>query len=148
VLARWCLGAGAPSLVSFNITTVSQRQDNMDRASQVLARGVPPGVPRSYRTLADHGNVPYTLLTCAEEPRWKRRRKANSILQVACKIGFRLFAQKDCEHRPPQQFLPLRVTPYCYSTCNRRLNLSIKINEHCSNFTEEVFHAARQVLQN
>ncbi|KAF8859121.1 hypothetical protein BDZ45DRAFT_621553, partial [Acephala macrosclerotiorum] len=28
----------------------------MDRASQVLAQGVPPGVPRSYRALADHGN--------------------------------------------------------------------------------------------
>ncbi len=30
----------------------------MDRASQVLAQSVPPGVPRSYRALADHGNVP------------------------------------------------------------------------------------------
>ncbi|KAF8848728.1 hypothetical protein BDZ45DRAFT_635332 [Acephala macrosclerotiorum] len=27
----------------------------MDRASQVLTQGVPPGVPRSYRALADHG---------------------------------------------------------------------------------------------
>jgi len=26
----------------------------MDRASQVLAQGVPPGVPKSYRALADH----------------------------------------------------------------------------------------------
>jgi hypothetical protein len=34
----------------------------MDKASQVLAQGVPPGVPRSYRALADHGNVPYTTL--------------------------------------------------------------------------------------
>jgi hypothetical protein len=30
----------------------------MDRASQVLARGVPPGVPKSYRALADHSAVP------------------------------------------------------------------------------------------
>ena len=29
----------------------SPRQDNIDRASQVLAQGVPPGVPRSYRAL-------------------------------------------------------------------------------------------------
>jgi hypothetical protein len=29
----------------------------MDRARQVLAQGVPPGVPKSYRALADHGNV-------------------------------------------------------------------------------------------
>jgi len=34
----------------------------MDRASQVLAQGVPPGVPRSCRALADHGNVPHSTL--------------------------------------------------------------------------------------
>ncbi|EMR88324.1 hypothetical protein BcDW1_3031 [Botrytis cinerea BcDW1] len=34
----------------------------MDKASQVLIRGVPPGVPRSYRALADHGNVPHSTL--------------------------------------------------------------------------------------
>ena len=34
----------------------------MDRASRVLARGVPPGVPASYRALADHGDVPYSTL--------------------------------------------------------------------------------------
>jgi hypothetical protein len=42
----------------------------MDKASQVLAQGVPPGVPpgvpRSYRALADHGNVLHsTLHHCA-----------------------------------------------------------------------------------
>jgi hypothetical protein len=34
----------------------------MDRATQVLAQGVPPGVPRSYRALADHGKVPHSTL--------------------------------------------------------------------------------------
>jgi hypothetical protein len=34
----------------------------MDRASQVLARGVPPGVPKSYRALANHANVPRSTL--------------------------------------------------------------------------------------
>ena len=34
----------------------------MDRASQVLAQGVPHGVPNSYRALADHGNVPRSTL--------------------------------------------------------------------------------------
>jgi hypothetical protein len=35
----------------------------MDRASQVLAQGVPPGVPKSYRALADHhGNVSHSTL--------------------------------------------------------------------------------------
>jgi hypothetical protein len=35
----------------------------MDRASQVLAQGVPPGVPKSYRALADYyGNVSHSTL--------------------------------------------------------------------------------------
>ena len=34
----------------------------MDRASQVLAQGMPPGVPKSYRTLADYGQVPRSTL--------------------------------------------------------------------------------------
>ena len=34
----------------------------IDRASQVLAQGVPPGVPESYRALADYGNVPRSTL--------------------------------------------------------------------------------------
>jgi hypothetical protein len=37
----------------------------MDRASQVLAQGVPDGVPNSYRALADyHGGVDHTTLIC------------------------------------------------------------------------------------
>jgi hypothetical protein len=55
-----CLGAerrlSSPSL------SPSRRQGNMDRASQVLAQGVPPGVPESYRALADYGNVPRSTL--------------------------------------------------------------------------------------
>ena len=34
----------------------------MDRASQVQAQGVPPGVPKSYRALAGHSNVPLSIL--------------------------------------------------------------------------------------
>lgn len=34
----------------------------MDKASQVLARGVPDSIPPSYRALADHGGVPYATL--------------------------------------------------------------------------------------
>lgn len=34
----------------------------MDKARQVLAQGVPSGVPRSYRTLADHGGVACSTL--------------------------------------------------------------------------------------
>lgn len=34
----------------------------MDKASQVLVRGVPPGVRTSYPALADHDEVPHTTL--------------------------------------------------------------------------------------
>jgi len=34
----------------------------MDRASQVLAQGVSPGVPRSCRALVDYGNVSHSTL--------------------------------------------------------------------------------------
>lgn len=34
----------------------------MDKASQVLAQGVPPGVSNSYRARADHGNIPRSTL--------------------------------------------------------------------------------------
>jgi hypothetical protein len=34
----------------------------MDKASQVLAQGVPPSVPPLYRALADYGKVPRSTL--------------------------------------------------------------------------------------
>ena len=34
----------------------------MDRASKALAQGLPSSVPRSYRALADHSNVPCSNL--------------------------------------------------------------------------------------
>jgi hypothetical protein len=58
-LARRCQTAASQSSRS---RQPSPRQANMDRASQVLAQGVPPGVPRSYRALADHGKVPHSTL--------------------------------------------------------------------------------------
>jgi hypothetical protein len=49
----------------------------MDRASQVLAQGVPPGVPTSYRALADHhGNVSYSTLYHRARGRPSREEKA------------------------------------------------------------------------
>jgi hypothetical protein len=39
------------------------RDANMDRASQVLAQDMPPGVPTLYRALTDHhGNVSHSTL--------------------------------------------------------------------------------------
>jgi hypothetical protein len=45
---------------AWELSAVSRplRQGNMDRASQVLAQGV----PKSYRALADHSNVPHSTL--------------------------------------------------------------------------------------
>lgn len=51
----------------------------MDRTSQVLAQGLPPDVFKSYRALADHGNVPHTTLhhcahgSCSIEEKAHRR---------------------------------------------------------------------------
>jgi len=49
----------------------------MDRASQVLAQGVPPSVPKSYRALADHyGNISYSILYYRARGRPSREEKA------------------------------------------------------------------------
>ncbi|CAG8982160.1 hypothetical protein HYALB_00003595 [Hymenoscyphus albidus] len=49
----------------------------MDRASQVLAQGVPPGVPTSYRALADHhSNVSHSTLHHRARRRPSREEKA------------------------------------------------------------------------
>ena len=50
----------------------------MDRASQALAQGVPPGVPKSYRALADHGNVPRSTLHHRAHGRRSIEEKAQS----------------------------------------------------------------------
>jgi hypothetical protein len=50
----------------------------MDRASQVLAQGIPPGVPNSYRALADHGNVSCSTLYYRACRRRLREEKAQS----------------------------------------------------------------------
>lgn len=49
----------------------------MDRASQVLAQGVPPGMPDSYHAITDHGNVPCSTLNY----RARRRRSAEEKAQ-------------------------------------------------------------------
>ncbi|KAH8586003.1 hypothetical protein B0O99DRAFT_464863, partial [Bisporella sp. PMI_857] len=49
----------------------------MDRASQVLAQGVPPSVPKLYRALADHhGNISYSTLYYRARGRLSREKKA------------------------------------------------------------------------
>jgi hypothetical protein len=48
----------------------------MDRASQVLAQGVPIGVPNSYRALADHSDVSRSTLHHRARGRCSREKKA------------------------------------------------------------------------
>lgn len=50
----------------------------MDKASQVLAQGLPEGVPNSFRALADHSDVPRTTLQHRARGRRSKEEKAQS----------------------------------------------------------------------
>ena len=50
----------------------------MDRASLVLAQGVPIGMPKSYRALADHSGVPHSTLHYRAQGRRSLEQKAES----------------------------------------------------------------------
>ncbi|KAH8761511.1 hypothetical protein F5883DRAFT_562006 [Diaporthe sp. PMI_573] len=56
--------ASSPLLIS-----TRHHHSIMDKATDVLARGVPPGVIKSFRALADHGDVPLTILQHRERGR-------------------------------------------------------------------------------
>lgn len=49
---------------------------NMDRVSQVLARGLPPDIPRTWAALSEWGNVPLTTLYYRAHGRRSVREKA------------------------------------------------------------------------
>ncbi|KAK7177908.1 transposase [Paraphaeosphaeria sporulosa] len=50
----------------------------MDREAQILAQGLPPGVPPSYRALADHGNAARSTLHARAHGRPSMKKKAQS----------------------------------------------------------------------
>ena len=50
----------------------------MDRASQVLAEGLPEGMPNTYSALAAHGDVPLSTLHHRARGRRSREAKAQS----------------------------------------------------------------------
>ena len=58
--------ATAPSVIlrpiSTGTCTLYSHVPDMDKANQALAHGVPTGVHRSYRTVADHSGVPCSTL--------------------------------------------------------------------------------------
>ena len=49
-----------------------------DRASQALAEGIPPDMPKSYRALADHSGVPRSTLHYRAHGRRSMEQKAES----------------------------------------------------------------------
>ena len=58
--------------------TQSPQQVNMDGASQALALGVPPGVPKSFRALADYRGVARTTLQHRNRGRQSLEEKAQN----------------------------------------------------------------------
>jgi hypothetical protein len=52
----------------------------MNRATQVLAEGLPPGIRKSYRALADYGKVPHTTF---------HRRACSESLVFFIRLNFR-----------------------------------------------------------
>ena len=50
----------------------------MNKASLVLPQGLPEGVPKSFRTLADHSDVPRTALQHRARGRRSKEEKAQS----------------------------------------------------------------------
>jgi hypothetical protein len=50
----------------------------MDKAAKVLAQGLPPAVPTSYRALTDHGEVPRSTLHARAQGRRSMKEKAQN----------------------------------------------------------------------
>jgi hypothetical protein len=50
----------------------------MDRASQVLAQGLPPDMPRTYAALAEQGDIPLSTLHHRAHGRRSKEQKAQS----------------------------------------------------------------------
>ena len=74
-----------------------------DRASQVLAQGLPPSLPKSFRTLADHGDVPRTTLQHRARGRRSLRDKAESQQYLTAseeKALVKFLIQQDTLGRP------------------------------------------------
>jgi hypothetical protein len=74
-----------------------------DRASQALAQGVPPGVPKSFRSLADHSDIPRTTLQHRARGRRSLKEKAQSqqyLYQWEEKALVKFLVQQDALGRP------------------------------------------------
>ena len=91
-----------------------------DRASQVLAQGLPAGVPASFRTLADYGDVPRTTLQHRARGRRSLEEKAQSqnyLYPYEEKALVKFFVQQDALGRPVQVKY---IRPIAFSLALRR----------------------------
>ena len=93
-----------PSPFCSTITAPSPRCANMpDRASEVLVEGLPPFMTKSFRALADHGDVPCTTLQHRARGRKSLQDKARSqqyldISEEKALVNF--LVQQDALGRP------------------------------------------------
>lgn len=69
--------SGRPEVADRSLRA-SPTRSIMDKASQVLAQEVPPGIHKSYRALADYGNVPHGTLHHRARGRRSMAEKAQS----------------------------------------------------------------------
>jgi hypothetical protein len=76
-LGSFALASFLPT-VPFPSPSPSPQQANMDRASQVLAQGTPPGVRNTYRALAEHSGVARSTLYYRALGRRSKEQKAQS----------------------------------------------------------------------
>lgn len=75
----------------------------MDKASQVLAQGLPEGVSKSFRALADHSDVPRTTLQHRARGRRSMEEKAQSqqyLYPWEAKALVKFLVQQDALGRP------------------------------------------------
>jgi hypothetical protein len=71
-----CLRLLPPILFIVDATTYHNSSVGMDKASRTLAEGVPPGVPFSFRALADYKEVPHSTAYYRSQGRRSLEQKA------------------------------------------------------------------------
>ncbi|KAH5617515.1 hypothetical protein HBI23_255120 [Parastagonospora nodorum] len=138
-------------LRQFNLSSCRSRRSpysssaNMDRASQALAKGVPEGVRRSYRILADHTGVSHSTLQHRAAGRRSVEEKAQSQLylwppEAKAVIEFCLHMSDlgqplQMKHMP---FIAFRATRH--RPLETRREKALDWNRHKKNTHEKLIH--------
>jgi len=76
-LLYYCMSAAYDTANGADCTAVNTTYED-EKASQALAQGLPTSVPRSYRALADHSNVPSSTLHARTRGQQSIKAKAHS----------------------------------------------------------------------